>query len=77
MAYRLGGTVSPRNQLLGFIIAIGTVVVLGIGFLLVYEILGEVPRWLIGVAGISVFVFFMVMTSILRKNVKYDDDKRS
>ena len=67
MVYYLGGTGSPRRQLLTVIIVIGTVIVLGIGVLLVYELFGEIPRWLIGAVGISVFVFFMVMTSILRK----------
>jgi hypothetical protein len=74
MAYRLGGTVSPRNQVLTVIIALGTVIVVGTALFLVYEVLGYVPRWLIGVVGISVFLFFMKMTVILRKDVKYDDD---
>jgi len=72
--YRLGGTGSPRMQVLAVIVLFGTLIVVGFGFWLVYELFGEVPRWLIGAVGISVFVFFMVMTAILRKDVKYDDD---
>ncbi|MGO9110629.1 MAG: hypothetical protein ACLP9L_15515 [Thermoguttaceae bacterium] len=75
MAYfRLGGTVSPRMQVLGAIIFFVTLLVVGTVFLLVYKLFGYVPRWLIGIVGFSVFVFFMVMTAIGRKDVKYDGD---
>jgi len=74
--YRLGGTASPRAQVLAVIVLFGTLFVVGIFFWLAYEVFGHVPRWLIGVVGLSVFVFFMVMTGIGRKDVKYDDDDK-
>ena len=74
MAYRLGGTVSPRMQVFAAIIFFVMVIVLVTGFWLVYEFFGYVPRWLIGIVGISVFIFSMIMTKIGRKDVKYNDD---
>ena len=71
--YRLGGAISPRNQVFAVIIFFGTLIVVGAGFWLVYELFGHVPRWLIGVVGFSVFLFFIKMTVVFRKDVKYDD----
>jgi ABC-type multidrug transport system permease subunit len=72
--YPLGGTGSPRKQVLAAVVLFGTLFVVGTLFFLVYELFGYVPRWLIGIVIFSAFAFFMVMTAILRKDVKYDDD---
>jgi fatty acid desaturase len=72
--YRLGGTVSPRMQVLGAVIFFATIIMVGAGFWLVYQLFGYVPRRLIGIVLFLVCIFFMVMTAILRKDVKYDAD---
>jgi chromate transport protein ChrA len=74
MGYRLYGQVSPRMQVLTAIIAIGLPVVVALAIVCLISEGIQVPRWIIGIACIAVFIVLLFGTSIARRNVKKDLD---
>jgi len=70
MGYRLYGEASPRWQIIGAIIVLGS----GLLFVTIALCLASlgviVPRWVISILGFAFFVALIVFTRIARKTVK-------